>query len=345
MGEAQEAEFVVRLALQGMTTFVRLAGQGAEHMAAALKALQNKNNYTPGEKRLLDLLKQGDSLAVFEVPADRMAEFVQHAQRYGLQYYLIERDDYDNSIGIQEIFVKRGDAPTANTIAEHMGLGSVKGRMETDNITEAEKRNAVDITRAQEIINDMTSPNREEREHVRPESAEPTEHSQSGGSYSSTVNERKRQSIREQLKIGKDELDSSRDMFREARSLRESMVSNVPGQKQENTNFPGWKKPEVTYDTETGERLYRGKKPEQMTDVDRVQFSIDNEMERFGKLSDDFIESLYMSGFKVNQNGIAEPFKPDIPETEKKLIADMMRNPGEAARDFNKIKEAYINGQ
>ena len=343
MGEAQEAEFVVRLALQGMTTFVRIAGQGAEHMAAALKALQNKKEYTPGEKSLIDLLKQGDSLHVFEVPADRMAEFVDHAKRYGLQYYLIERDGMDQELGIQEIYVKRGDAPTANKIAEHMGLGRVTGRMETDNITEAEKQSAVDLTRAQEIIRDMTSPNREERENVHPEPLEPTEHSQSVGSYTNIENERN--SIREQLKTGQDELDSSRDMFREARNLRESMMSGVPGQEKENTNFPGWEKPQVEYDSESGERLYRGKTAAQMTDIDRVQFSVDNEMERFGKLSEDFIESLYMGGFKVNKNGIVEPLPLDISEKEKKLIADMMRNPGEAVRDFNQIKEAYMHGQ
>jgi len=345
MGEAQEAEFVVRLALQGMTTFVRIAGQGAEHMAAALKALQNKKEYTPGEKSMIDLLKQGDTLHVFEVSADRMAEFVEHAKRYGLQYYLIERDGMDQKLGIQEIYVKRGDAPTANKIAEHMGLGSV-GRMETDNITEAEKQSAVDLTRAQEIIRDMTSPNKEERENVHPEHLEPTEHSQSADSYTSIRNERpeEKQSIREQLKTGQDELDSSRDMFREARNLRESMMSNVPGAEKVNGSFSGWEKPKVEYDI-SGERMYRGKTAAQMTDIDRVQFSVDNEMERFGKLSEDFIESLYMSGFKVNKNGIVEPLPLDISEKEKKLIADMMRNPGEAVRDFNQIKEAYMHGQ
>lgn len=346
MGEAQEAEFVVRLALQGMTTFVRLTGQGAEHMAAALKALQNKKEYTPGEKRMMDLLKQGKSMDVFKVPVERMGEFVEQAKRYGLQYYLIERDGMDHDTGIQEIYVKLEDAPILNEIARHMHLGSVEGKMETGNITEAEKQSAVDLTRAQEIIRDMTSPNREERENARPEPSEPTEHSQSAGSYTSTENESKeeKQSIREQLKTGQDELDSSRDMFREARSLRESMMSGAPGAGRE-SSFPGWEKPTVEYDTATGERLYRGKTAGQMTDIDRVQFSVDNEMERAGKLSEDFIESLYMGGFQVNKNGIVEPLALDISDREKRLIADMMRNPGEAVRDFKQIKEAYMHGQ
>ena len=340
--EAQEAEFVVRLALQGMTYIMQISGQGATHIAAMLQAIKNQPDNSPGAKRLATMLKSREPLRVFTITEANLPEFASEAKRYGCQYCIAERTGENVALGTYDLLVKDTDAVRINHIIDRLKLATVDGRVDTD-IPEDRLQQAVELTYAQKLMQDMFSPNKEERiaeEREYTGEMELEEPSQSAGSYKSTDN---RSSIKLQLQENQLEIESTRDMFTMARELRVSMMSQ--GQSMDLDDTPallGWEEPEVEYN-DTGELLYRGKTADEMTPRDQVQYLVDNEMKSNGKLSEDTIGRLYQAGYKVDEHGLVEKLDTNLTNRERKLISEMMRDPGEAVKDFNEIKEAFVN--
>ena len=340
--ESQEAEFVVRLALQGMNYIMQISGQGAAHIAAMIQAIKNQPDTSPGAKRLATMLKSGESLRVFTITENNLQEFAQEAKRYGCQYCIAERSGENVAEGTYDLLVKDTDAVRINHIIEKLKLATVDGRVDT-NLTEEQQQGAVELTDAQKLMHDLFSPNKEERiaeEHNNPGAMEPEElQNQSEGSYQSTDN---RTSIRMQLSENQLEIDSTRDMFSMARDLRVSMMS--PGNIiDDEKSMLGWEPPERTY-SESGEMLYRGKTADMMTPRDQVQYMVDEEMFNKGKLSEEFIEKLYKAGYMVDEKGFVNEFDTNLTSRERKLIVDMMHDPGEDIKTFNDIKEAISHG-
>lgn len=327
---AQEAEFVIRLALQGMSGFIRVTGEAGTHIAAMIQAAMNQPDNSPGVKRLKDLLKSGEELKVFTLPEDRVKDFATEAKRYGIQYCFAKRTEDDKAQGVFDVLVKYRDAPRLNRIAERLQLGQVEGGIETV-VPEAEQQKAVELTEAQKLMQDMFSPNEKERQeeaelkkYQEPEMWSPSE-------SSLTPSNNERPSVRESLKQTQVEIDSSRDMFAQARNLRQQMFGQT-----------GWDAPEEEYN-ERGERLFRGKIAEEMTPLDQVQQLVDMEMAQNGHLNEDFIRQMYMSGYEVDAKGIVKTMDITIPTKERQMIADMMRNPGEQAKTYQMIKEMMQN--
>lgn len=341
--EAQEAEFVVRLALQGMTYIMQISGQGATHIAAMIQAIKNQPDNSPGAKRLATMLKSREPLRVFTITEANLPEFATEAKRYGCQYCIAERTGENVALGTYDLLVKDVDAVRINHIVEKLKLATVDGMIDTD-LSEEQMQNAVELTHAQQLMQDMFSPNREERlqaEHENTGVMELEDLNQSEGSYVSTDN---RSSIKEQLLENQLEIESTKDMFSMARDLRVSMMSEGTGiEGDESPTLLGWEEPETEYN-DAGEMLYRGKTADEMTERDQVQFMVDNEMKAHGKLSEDTIGRIYQAGYKVDENGLVEKLDTSLTSRERKLIAEMMHEPGEVAREFSEIKEALNNG-
>ncbi|MBQ9934326.1 MAG: PcfB family protein [Lachnospiraceae bacterium] len=340
--ESQEAEFVVRLALQGMNYVMQISGQGAVHIAAMIQAIKNQPDTSPGKKRLATMLKSGESLRVFTIMESNLQEFALEAKRYGCQYCIAELSGENVALGTYDLLVKDTDAVRINHIIEKLKLASVEGKVDTD-LTEEQQKGAIELTDAQKLMQDLFSPNKEERieaERNNPGAVEPEEiQSQSEGSYKSTDN---RTSIRLQLNENQIEVDSTRDMFTMARELRVNMMS--PGASiDDEKSMIGWEPPERNYN-ESGEMLYRGKTADEMTPRDQVQYMVDEEMFSKGKLSEEFIGRLYEAGYMVNEKGFVEELDTNLTNRERKLIVDMMHDPGEDAKTFNDIREAINHG-
>lgn len=341
--EAQEAEFVVRLALQGMSYIMQISGQGATHIAAIIQAIKNQPDTSPGAKRLASMLKSGESLRVFTITENNLPEFAQEAKRYGCQYCMAKRSGENIAEGTYDLLVKDIDAVRINHIIEKLNLATVDGRVDT-NLTEEQKDKAIEMTDAQKIMQDLFSPNKEERiaqeRNSHPGMMEPEEiQNQSEGSYQSTDN---RTSIKMQLSESQAEVDSTKDMFSMARDLRVNMMT--PGiSNDDKGTIIGWEAPERTYN-ESGEMLFRGKTAAEMTPKDQVQYMVDEEMFSKGKLSDEFIENLFKSGYRVDEMGFVEELETGLTNRERKLIVDMMHDPGEDEKTFNDIREAINHG-
>ena len=315
MEGSREAEMICQFALQGITYTVKLAGEASMRIAAMLAAIVNKPNETPGKTRLAAMMNSGEPLDYFSVPEAKLKDFAALSKKYGVQYCLANSVD-----GEYDLIVKRSNAPMINRIAEQLGIGSIEGSL-TQNVTEKEAEQAVQLSAAQKLMQDMLSMNRNERENP---GAELAERSPSGSSFVSM--EDQRGSIVNQIADYKGEMESARDLFATARNLRESMTSNLPEGMEPVIVDSGWERPMERYNDQ-GERLYRGKTLDQMNEQDKVQFMVDDAMAKNGSLPEDLIQRLYMSGWKVNENGMAEPHASTLDTREKRMILDMMRNP------------------
>ena len=118
----QAAEQIVRYSIEGMEYTLKLAGKGAEHLAAMLMALNRAEQKTRGHTTLRALLKSGKELTVFSIPPDRLKEFAQEAKRYGVLYCAL-KDKTPSAI--TDILVRAEDAAKLSRIVERLGLGTV----------------------------------------------------------------------------------------------------------------------------------------------------------------------------------------------------------------------------
>ena len=118
----QAAEQIVRYSIEGMEYTLKLAGKGAEHLAAMLMALNRAEQKTRGHTTLRALLKSGKELTVFSIPPDRLKEFAQEAKRYGVLYCAL-KDKTPSAV--TDILVRAEDAAKLSRIVERLGLGTV----------------------------------------------------------------------------------------------------------------------------------------------------------------------------------------------------------------------------
>lgn len=346
MNGSGEAEMIIRMALQGAMYFIRLTGDGATHMVAMLKALKDKPNNSPGVIKLKEMLKSGKPTVVFSIPEDKLGEFASETKLYGIQYVMAER--HEGGRAIWDLLVYAEDASKIQRVAENIGITNLKqldGKLET-NVTEEEKQRAVEITIEQKKLKDMMSPNKRERE-AGPERSGLTEERPSGSSSSGINSVNGRISIMEELGSKKAEIESAMDIFAMARDLRQNMMQDAPQAVKD--MHGGWEAPAEEYDTETGERLYRGKRAADMTELDKLQYMVDSEMASNGILRENTIKSLYEAGYRVDKKGIVSANETTLTSRERKLVADMMSEPvrdktKDVVKDMvNKGKEAFIN--
>lgn len=320
MEGSREAEMIVTFALEGINYACRLSGAFAKNIAAMIAAVAKTPGNSPGKTRMKQLMQSGEPLDYYVVPEAKMKEFAQLAKKYGIQYCVAMNQD-----GAYDLIVKKSDSPRINRIAEHLGIGQVQGGINMD-VNEEEKANATNITPEQELMQDMMSPNKNEREHDEVNfNQELSEEEPAFGSSSTSFNQR--ESVMDQVNNYQQAQESARDMFAGARSLREASMSDLPDGAEPIVVDIGWDRPVTRYN-ENGEQLFRGKTAEQMNDVDKIQYMVDQEMLVNGKLSEDFIRQMYVSGYRVDENGIVS--RDDgvkLTSKERQMIADMMREP------------------
>lgn len=324
MEGTREAEMIVSFTLQGMTYALRLSGAAAKNIAAMIAALAKQPDKSPGATRMKALLQSGEPLDYYTVPADKMQEFAEMSKKYGIQYCVAMNQD-----GAYDLVVKKSDSSRINRISEMLGIGQVQGLLDQD-LTDAEKQTAENLTPEQKILQDMMSPNRDEREQTEPNFPQELPEGERV-SDSSSININERESVVDQIENYQHAQESARDMFAGARNLRESVMTDLPDGAEPVVANIGWDRPVTRYN-EDGEQLFRGKTADQMTDLDKMQYMVDQEMLSNGKLSENFIQQMYVSGYRVDESGMVykDDSSKNLTSKEKLMIADMMREPERA---------------
>lgn len=324
MEGTREAEMIVSFTLQGMTYALRLSGAAAKNIAAMIAALAKQPDKSAGATRMKALLQSGEPLDYYTVPADKMQKFAEMSKKYGIQYCVAM-----NNEGAYDLVVKKSDSSRINRISEMLGIGQVQGLLDQD-LTDAEKQTAENLTPEQKILQDMMSPNRDEREQTEPNFTQELPEGERV-SDSSSININERESVVDQIENYQHAQESARDMFARARNLRESVMTDLPDGAEPVVANIGWDRPVTRYN-EDGEQLFRGKTADQMTDLDKMQYMVDQEMLSNGKLSENFIQQMYVSGYRVDESGMVykDDSSKNLTSKEKLMIADMMREPERA---------------
>lgn len=119
------AEQVVRISLEGMEVTIKILGNAAKNVAAALYAsAKNKDKKTKGKARLTDMLKSGKPMMVFTVKESEMKKFTKEAKRYGVLYCAL-KGVKSSPDGVCDLLVRAEDAPKINRIIERFELSAV----------------------------------------------------------------------------------------------------------------------------------------------------------------------------------------------------------------------------
>ena len=336
MEGTREAEMIVQFALQGMTYALRLSGTAAKNIAAMIAALAKQPDKSPGATRMKALLQSGEPLDYYTVPAYKMQKFAEMSKKYGIQYCVAMNQD-----GAYDLVVKKSDSSRINRISEMLGIGQVQGSLDQD-LTDVEKQTAENLTPEQKILQDMMSPNRDEREQTEPNFNQELPEGERA-SDSSSININERESVVDQIENYQQAQESARDIFAGARSLRESVMTDLPDGAEPVVANIGWDRPITRYN-EDGEQLFRGKTADQMTDLDKMQYMVDQEMLSNRKLSENFIQQMYVSGYRVDESGVVskDDSSKNLTSKEKLMIADMMREPerGNTEKTLTDVVEA-----
>ena len=115
----ETADLMVREGIQITESAVKLAGLGANNLAALLIALANDNQKLAGKTNLKRLIHDGEELAVFSVKREDLKGFHMESKRYGVLYYpIINKVEHTGTV---EIMAKARDAKQINRIFERMG--------------------------------------------------------------------------------------------------------------------------------------------------------------------------------------------------------------------------------
>ena len=120
----QAADQMVKYSIEGAEFTLKVAGAGAERLAAIMAALIRDQQRTKGKTNMRALLKSGRELTVFTIPDERLREFAEEAKRYGVLYCVI-REKQPRPAALSDILVKAEDAAKINRIVERLGLAQV----------------------------------------------------------------------------------------------------------------------------------------------------------------------------------------------------------------------------
>lgn len=120
----QAAETMVKYSLEGMEYTLKIAGSGAERLAAILMAAARDQQKTKGKTTMKALLKSEKELTVFTIPDDRLRDFAKEAKRYGVLFCVV-KEKKPRPDALSDILVKAEDAAKINRIIERLGLGKV----------------------------------------------------------------------------------------------------------------------------------------------------------------------------------------------------------------------------
>ena len=209
---ADAADQVVSMSLQGVKVIAEITGAGAKNLATYLYAALKDQKRTRGKIRLESLLRSGKELKVFAVKTEDLPRFSKEAKRYGILYCAL-RDKADKD-GMCDMMVRAEDAGKINRIVERFSLATVDAAAIKTEIKKSrtEKAEPVKDTPADKnvdaLVDELMSIEPKQQDKPNPTTAAPVKSAPSGPSSQSRralAEGSERHSIREELRTIKSE--------------------------------------------------------------------------------------------------------------------------------------------
>ena len=120
---ADAADQVVKITLEGAEWAIRLAGTGAKNLGVMLYAMSKEQNKTRGAERLNNMLRSGKPLKVYTFSAKDMDKFKEVAKQYGILYTILKEKDKTGDVF--DVLVRADDESKINRIADRFNLTKV----------------------------------------------------------------------------------------------------------------------------------------------------------------------------------------------------------------------------
>ena len=121
--QAEAADQVVKIMLDGSEHALRIAGAGAKQLAILICALLKDQKRTKGKTRLAGMLRSGKELRIFPVKADELKKFCKEAKKYGVLYCALRQKN--NPDGVVDIMARAEDASKISRIFERLQIANV----------------------------------------------------------------------------------------------------------------------------------------------------------------------------------------------------------------------------
>ena len=121
--QAEAADQVVKIMLDGGEHALRIAGAGAKQLAILLSVLLRDQKRTKGRTRLAGMLRSGKELRVFPVRAESLKKFCKEAKKYGVLYCTLRQKEQKD--GVVDIMARAEDASKINRIFERLRIPTV----------------------------------------------------------------------------------------------------------------------------------------------------------------------------------------------------------------------------
>ena len=120
---ADAADQVVKITLEGAEWAIRLAGTGAKNLGVMLYAMSKEQNKTRGAERLNNMLRSGKPLKVYTFSAKDMDKFKEVAKQYGILYTILKEKDKTGDVF--DVLVRADDESKINRIADRFSLTKI----------------------------------------------------------------------------------------------------------------------------------------------------------------------------------------------------------------------------
>ena len=120
---ADAADQVVKITLEGAEFVIRLAGSGAKNVAVMLYAMAKEQNKTRGAERLNNMLRSGKPLKVYTFSAKDMDKFKEVAKQYGILYTILKEKDKTGNVF--DVLVRADDESKIQRISDRFNLTKI----------------------------------------------------------------------------------------------------------------------------------------------------------------------------------------------------------------------------
>lgn len=139
--QAEAADQVVKIMLDGSEHAIKIAGAGAKQIAVLLYAILKDQKRTKGKVRLTNMLRSNKELRIFPVRQEDVKLFCKEAKAYGVLYCALRLKKSKD--GVVDIMARAEDASKINRIFDRYGMAAVEpAKLEMELAEKLEGHNA-----------------------------------------------------------------------------------------------------------------------------------------------------------------------------------------------------------
>ena len=122
--QAEAADQVVKIMLDGSEHAIKIAGAGAKQIAVLLYAILKDQKRTKGKVRLTNMLRSNKELRIFPIRQEDVKLFCKEAKAYGVLYCALRLKKSKD--GVVDIMARAEDASKINRIFDRYGMTAVE---------------------------------------------------------------------------------------------------------------------------------------------------------------------------------------------------------------------------